>query len=137
MGPFERLGERLSAATPPAASAEVAFFFSGGYDHTVPPIGDSQLGDLLRRGVKVWNAKIWTCVAPTFPTQGCGVVTSAEATFLMQSTARPICRVPNYSMFEHLLGYPWARKPVEFVAGLLPRSLPLALDWVNSNREVV
>ena len=29
----------------------------------MPPIGDSQLGDLLRSGVKVSNAKIWTCSA--------------------------------------------------------------------------
>jgi hypothetical protein len=83
MGPFERLGERLSAATPPAASAEVAFFFSSGYDHPVPPIGDSQLGDLLRSGVKVWNAKIGSSLAPTFPTPGCGVRTSEGATFLV------------------------------------------------------
>ena len=69
--------------TPLAASAKVAFSFSSGYDHTVPPIGNSQLGDLLRSGVKVWNAKIWTRVAPTFRTQGCGVVTSEEATFLV------------------------------------------------------
>ena len=59
--------------TPLAARAEVAFFFSSGYDHTVPPIGDSQLGDLLRSGVKVWNVKIWTCVAPTFERRDVGL----------------------------------------------------------------
>ena len=79
MGPF-KLG---CGFTPLAANAEVAFFFSSGYDHPVPPIGDSQLGDLLRSGVKVSNAKIWSCVAPTFPTPGCGVRTSEEATFLV------------------------------------------------------
>ena len=35
----------------------MACFFSSGYDHVVPPIGDSQFGDLLRSGGKVWNAK--------------------------------------------------------------------------------
>jgi hypothetical protein len=37
----------------------------------------------------------------------------------MQSSTRPICRVPHYSMFEHLLGYPWVLKPVEFLAGIV------------------